>query len=285
MLTKLSTLSLLSSSRQRQSPPAVGFFPTSEEERDEFAPQTQSDERYSEISGISYVDPYSSTSDNRKQLNFDGNPPTGPAHFYPSKPSSVTRIVRKRPVYHQQQSSPYYTSSYPTSDQTNPFYQNYANQYQHHPLAAVPTTPAQLAANYRPADFYQPTRYPSSSQQQQAQLYHQQALFAQQQPTSVSPNYYTNNYANQFHYGSRPSPYGQQQSSGLATFLNNLRGGSSTSSPFGQITSLGGQFSKALDDITQHDDLQCVPKILCQMVQGSRRPGQSQLMNVPGLSM
>jgi hypothetical protein len=212
--------------------------------------------------------------DNRKQLNFGGDPPTGLNQFYSSVPYQTT-VIRKRPnlnrPYQYQQQS-----TYPTSELSNPFYHNYANQYnypQHFSPAAISSSSLPAASTY--PDFYQyqqqqqqPTRYPTQS-------------YVQQQP-----NYYTNNnYANQFRYD-RPSSsvYGNQQSaSGLSGFLNNLR---ETSGPFGRISSLGGQFNKALDDITTHDDLQCVPKVLCQMVQGSRRPGQSSsFMNIPGLSM
>jgi hypothetical protein len=203
-------------------------------------------------------------------LNFGGDPPTGPNQFYSSAPYQTT-IIRKRPNLNR----PYQylqQSTYPTSDLANPFYHNYANQYnypQHYSPAAISSSSSPVSTYPDFYQQYQPTRYPT------------QPSYTQQQP-----NYYTNNYANQFRY-ERPSSslYGNQQSaSGLSGFLNNLR---DTSGPFGRISSLGGQFNKALDDITTHDDLQCVPKVLCQMVQGSRRPSQtsSSIMNIPGLSM
>lgn len=208
--------------------------------------------------------------DNRKQLNFGGDTPTGVNQFYSSaSPYQQTTVIRKRPnpnlnrpyQYHQQQ------STYPTSELSNPFYHNYANQYnypQQFSPAAISSSP--VTATY--PDFYQ----------------YQQPLQPTRYPTQANSYY---NYANQFRYdrpSSSSSIYGNQQSaSGLSGFLNNLR---DTSGPFGRISSLGGQFNKALDDITTHDDLQCVPKVLCQMVQGSRRPGQSSsIMNIPGLSM
>ena len=55
--------------------------------------------------------------------------------------------------------------------------------------------------------------------------------------------------------------------------------------PLGQLGNVGGQFAKALEDIAHYDDLQCVPKILCQMI-GSQR-GQGTLpgfINAPTLT-
>lgn len=252
---------------RQQSESSVGFFPNSEE---------QPDERYSQISDVKYLDlPSNSnghqlqqqlTTDNRKQLNF-GDPPSGPSQFYSSAPfpQQTSIFIRKRPTY----------NPYPTSTElSNPFYHNYANQYQY-PQAAV----SSLGATY--PDLYpqqQPTRYPTPIQT--ANPYIQQSSY-------LSPNYYTNNYANQFRYD-RPSSsiYGAhshpQQTSGLSGILNNFR---DTNGPFGRISSLGGQFNKALDDITTHDDLQCVPKVLCQMVQGTRSNRPGSIMNIPGFSM
>lgn len=167
-----------------------------------------------------------------------------------------------------------YYSSYPT-DLSNPFYQNYANHYQY-PLATSAPSTSPSPASY--PDYYNPTRYPST-----ANLNGQQQLL--HQPSIQQPNYYTNNYANQFEYQrpvvpSSSSIFGEGE--GVSGFLNNIR---ESSGPLGQISQVGGQFSKALEEISSNDDLQCVPKILCQMVRSSRRPNQlPSFMNVPGLS-
>lgn len=245
-----------------------GFFPSSD------------DERFSQLSGVSYVAPQPfyedpPSNDNRKQLNFNDIPirysPPGGAQYYPPNPYRPpappvnVNVVRKRPAkqpyqYVSQPAGNFHT--YP-SDLSNPFYQNYANRYQY------PTSPY--------PDYYNPTRYPSATNvNTQPQILHQ--------PTHQYPNYYTNNYANQFGYQRPPySGVGGSGSStnGIANFFNNLR--ESTGS-FGQLSQAGSQFSKALEDISENDDLQCVPKILCQMV-GSQRPSRlPAIMNAPGIS-
>lgn len=258
---------------------AVGFFPP--------------DDRFAEISGVKYVDPQPYTDDtlsgNRKQLNYNGNlvrqPPPGVHQYYQTSPyrpvqtiNSLTpvnvNVVRKRPSkfpYQFANPPPSYHNSYPT-DLSNPFYQNYANQYQNYPSATSPSSYP---------DYFNPTRYPSPAS---ANLNGQQQLL--HQPSHQYPNYYTNNYANQFGY-QRPSPnYGNGGAGGLngiSNFFNNIR--DSSNGPLGQISQVGGQFGKALEDISAHDDLQCVPKILCQMVRSQRRPSQlPSFMNVPGLT-
>lgn len=179
-------------------------------------------------------------------------------------------VVRKRPTKSSYQYSNVpsnYYNSYP-ADLSNPFYQNYANHYQY---------PSATATSY--PDYYNPTRYPSS-----AIVNGQQALL--QQPSLQYPNYYTNNYANQFGY-QRPSPIygnngaGGSSASGISNFFNNIR----ESTGLGQISQVGGQFGKALEEISANDELQCVPKILCQVVKSQRRPNQmTSLLNAPGLS-
>lgn len=264
---------------------AAGFFPSTDEP----------DERYSEISGIKYVDYYDTAlSDTRKQLNFNdhGNPnrqsPPAMHQFYqmspyrpvPSINSPVTATaIRKRPAkfpYQYATSPSTHYSSFP-SDLSNPFYQNYASQHQY---------PAASPASSYP-DYYNPTRYPSPAS---ANLNGQQQLLHQQASLQY-PNYYTNNYANQYGY-QRPTPiYGHSSAasaggvgvpSGVSSFLSNIR---ESNGPLGQISQVGGQFGKALEDISANDDLQCVPKILCQMVRSSRRTNQMpSFLNVPGLS-
>lgn len=270
----------------RQSDSSV-FFPTND------AP----DERYSEISGIKYIDPQSYQNENRKQLNYNGNlirpmPPGGnQVQYYqpPYRPMqainspTAVNVIRKRPAnfpYQHVSASPSNQyNSYP-ADLTNPFYQNYANHYQY------PSATASSPSSY--PDYYNPTRYPSPMPS--ANINGQQPLLHQPSPSLEYPNYYTNNYANQFGYQRPSSVYGNSgvggsggDVNGISSFFNNFR--QQTGGSFGQISQVGGQFGKALEDISANDDLQCVPKILCQMVKSARRPNQlPSFMNVPGLS-
>lgn len=268
----------------------AGFFPSNSEP----------DERYSELSGIKYVDPSISyddgtSSNNRKQLNFNGNlnrqTPAGGIQYYqqqnPYRPTinspGGVMMIRKRPMkipYQYAGVPSNYYNSYSSSDLSNPLYQNYANHYQY-PTA---TGPATAASSSPYPDYYNPTRYPSPTSANlngQQQLLHQASL--------QYPNYYTNNYANQFGYQRPSSIYGNNGDgvggggiNGISSFFNNIR---ESNGPLGQISQVGGQFGKALEDISANDDLQCVPKILCQMVRSSRRPNQlPSFMNVPGLS-
>lgn len=181
--------------------------------------------------------------------------------YRPVQTINSVNVIRKRPTsfpYQYASTSPSnHYNSYP-ADLSNPFYQNYANHYQY-PSASASSP-----------DYYNPTRYPSPSANGQQPLLHQ--------PSLHYPNYYTNNYANQFGY-QRPSSL----SSGISGLFNSIRDTGTTQ--LGQFSNVGGQFGKALEDISANDDLQCVPKILCQMVRSSRRPNQlPSFMNVPGLS-
>lgn len=191
----------------------------------------------------------------------------------PVKPANINAI-RKRPQFPYQYVKPsnYYNSM--PQDLKNPFYQNYANYYQH------PQT--QSSTSY-PHEYYNPTRYPSKPN---ANLYGQNQLL-QHQASLQYPNYYTNNYANQFGYQrpsqpSSSSPIYGENANGLSSFFSNIR---ESNGPLGQLTQVGGQFSKALEDISINDDLQCVPKLLCSMIRNPRRPNQlPSFMNVPGLT-
>lgn len=257
-----------------------GFFPSNEE---------PDDGRFSQISGIRNIDPQdeAQTLNNRKQLSFNENsnhfsqlPPSAGNQFYQTNPyrpvqainspASVT-VVRKRPSkvpyqYSTQPSNQY--MSYP-SDLSNPFYQNYANHYQHQ-------YPTATASQY--PDYYNPTRFPSPANSANLNSQQQPILH---QPSLQYPNYYTNNYANQFGY-QRPSS-SSNYGGGISNFFNNFR--DSANGQLGQFSQVGGQFSKALEDISANDDLQCVPKVLCQMVRSQRRPNAlPSFMNVPGIS-
>jgi hypothetical protein len=266
---------------------ASGFFPASDE----------IDNRYSEISGLKYVD-YENFSDIRKQPNLPVRsssnpyfPPTLQNHQiyqqhsqYPQSTINHASAIRKRPKFPYQFVSPspnsYYTNSgeYP-ADLSNSIYQNYANYYQYASsspsLSSSSTLPS--AAYY---EYDNPTRYPSPPSS--ANLYGHQTLHQQQQ--HYSPNYYTNNYANQFGY-QRPSSSSSPSSSlGISNFFNNVRDANSPG-PISQLSQVGTQLNKALEDISLNDDLQCVPKLLCSMIRNPRKPNQlPSFLNIPGIT-
>ena len=234
---------------------------------------------------MKYENPGNYNNDNRKQLNFNGNsirfspPVNNQVQFYQPNPyrpiqtinsPAGVNVIRKRPTsfpYQFTSESPSkHFNSYPV-DSGNPFYQNYANHYQY-PSAS---------SSY--LDYYNPTRRPSPPYS--ANLNGQQPLL--HQPSFQYPNYYTNNYANKFEYQRPSSIYGNSVGGGISNFFNNFR--EQSSGPLGQIGQVSNQFTRALEDISANDELQCVPKILCQMVRGVRRPNQlPSFMNVPGLS-
>ncbi|KAG5681822.1 hypothetical protein PVAND_011230 [Polypedilum vanderplanki] len=268
-----------------------GFFPSNDEPNDD-------NNRYSEISGIKYVaDDYETfNSENRKQLNFNGNlpvrsPPTQtflsenqfyqqqqPVSYRPSSSEAINSIYassirkQKQPKFPYQLASPsnyYYPST--QTDLSNPFYQNYANYYQYPSSSSLPY-------NYY---YSNPTRYTSQSANLYGHPLHQQ----QQQQQSQYPNYYTNNYANQYGY-QRPPSSSLYANNGIAppaisNFINNVR----DNPTFGQLSTVGSQFSKALEDISINDDLQCVPKLLCQMIRNPSKPNQlPSFLNIPGMT-
>lgn len=258
----------------------LGFFPSSDE----------IDNRYSSTSGLKYVD-YENFSDIRKQLNYNENLPVySPSkqykptqQFYQQLQRPITSLnhantIRKRPNFPYQFASPStnYNSEYP-SDLSNSINQNYANYY--HYTSQSPSSPS---GNYE--YYYNPTRYSSPSTS--ANLYGHHALHQQsQQQQHYPPNYYTNNYANQYEY-QRPSA-AAASSPGLSNFFNNIR---ETNSPVArplnqQLSQVGTQLSKALDDISINDDLQCVPKLICKMIRNPRKPNQlPSFLNVPGIT-
>jgi hypothetical protein len=244
------------------------------------------------------------SSENRKQLNFNGNfpvrspPPTqflsenqfyqqqqqmhSPAGYRPSSSSSqyitsASAIRKPRPKFPYQFANTGYQQQQYSTDASSPFYQNYANYYQHQ--AASSPVPAAVTSPYY--DYYaNPTRYTQPSPAS-ANLYGHPLHQQPQQPFS---NYYSNNYANQYGY-QRPSLYANNGNAppAISNFINNVR--ESTSGPLGQISTVGSQFSKALDDISINDDLQCVPKLLCSMIRNPRKPNQlPSFLNIPGLT-
>lgn len=198
-------------------------------------------------------------------MNYDGNlpgPPTQQQFFSENYPKFPPKVVRKRPKFPYQFANP--SSNYYQSELSNPFYQNYAN---HH----------QSPSSYY--NYYNPTRYPSSPLSSNVYGHPLHQPQPQPSPSLYYPNYYTqnNNYANQFAY-QQQRPNGQ-----LPNFFNTIR--ETSNGPLNQLTNVGSQFSKALDDISVNDDLQCVPKLLCQMISNPRRPYQlPSFLNIPGLT-
>lgn len=205
------------------------------------------------------------------------NPYQNEVDYYPA-PQSPSSIKRKRPKSENNPSSP--------------FYQNYANSYQYpkkqyssgnpnyyKPSKYPQSYPGQQTANYSPqqlASYYQggfqgptnPTIYPgyqgltspsSTYPQVSSYPYQQQPYQYYQRPQTSANPYNPQNYANQFgNY--RPVRPSSGLGGGVSNLLNNLR-----------ETAVGGQFSKAINDISENDELNCVPKLLCQMIGNPRR--------------
>ncbi|CAO1416448.1 unnamed protein product [Diamesa serratosioi] len=245
--------------------------------------------------------------------------PNYPVNY--NRPQSVNPgRKRKRPKKPSQQAN--MLNALYSGDQSNPSYQNYANYYKYPPTSTkypssfsqypsassqypfassqYPSASSQypFASSQYPSassqyplstqypagstypDYYNPTRYPQQQQQQQQQQ--QPNIYSQQQQQQSLQNA---NYANQFGY-QRPSQFANNGvgglGNGISNFLNNIR---ETNGPLGQLNQAGGQFSKALEDISINDDLQCVPKLVCQMIRNPRRPNAlPSFLNIPGLT-
>lgn len=212
-----------------------------------------------------------------------------------NRPQSVNPVRKRKRPKKPSSTSPNMLSSFYNGELSNPSYQNYANYYQY------PSTPTKYPSSYSqypsassqyplstqyPAgstypNYYNPTHYPMQQQLQQQQ---QPNIYNQQQPQQQSLQ--NANYANQFGY-QRPSQFVNNNgvgglSNGISNFFNNFR---ETNGPLGQLNQAGGQFSKALEDISINDDLQCVPKLVCQMIRNPRRPNAlPSFLNIPGLT-
>jgi hypothetical protein len=218
----------------------------------------------------------------QRPQKYSGKYPKGPPSKYPSRYQSSYPpgySGKYPPNYYPSPSQ--YASNYPSQS-------SYPSQYNYQFSSPSTNYPSQAASSNYP-NYYTPNRYATQNPNYYYQQtgtnpgvqQQQQALTAAQQHASLySPNknspypYYQPNYAHQ--YGNyrptqRPAP------SGFSGILNSIQNG--------QIGSIGGQFSKALEDISANDDLLCVPKLVCQMIGNPRR--QSQLpsfMNSPAIT-
>lgn len=168
----------------------------------------------------------------------------------------------------------YYASQKPQQSYANPQenYQLGRPQYQFQPQQQQqPQNPNQFIGNYQ--NYYNRPQRPAVPPQ--PPYYQQNGPLVRPNYPSGAPNspFYNQNYANQYDYnrpGADGNPVPNQSTNPIANFFNNLQQG--------QLGGAGGQFSKALDDISRFDDYQCVPKLLCQMIgnqrrQGANRPG------------
>lgn len=295
---------------------AAGFFPENNDQDGIYSGLTENRKQLNFNSGNQVQ--------TRPQYRPQVQPPQYDNAVYQSYPMNYNRPQsvnpgrkRKRP---KKPSQANLMSAFYNGDMSNPTYQNYANYYQYpqgstkypssysqypsassqYPLSAqYPGGPSQYpsASSQYPSstqypggpsysDYYSPTRYPMQQHQQQQQqpnLYNQQ----QQQSLQHQQSLQNPNYANQFGY-QRPSTQfanngvGGGLSNGISNFFNNIR---ETNGPLGQLNQAGGQFSKALEDISINDDLQCVPKLVCQMIRNPRRPNAlPSFLNIPGLT-
>lgn len=183
-----------------------------------------------------------------------------------NRPLVMNSMVRG-PKFPYQYVSP---NSHYSSDLTGQqLYQNYANYYQH----ASPSYQQSQQPSSVYYDYYNPTRHPST----QTHITPMSSGANFYGHSLHQPNYYTNNYANSYGY--------QRPASSLYSpnIFNNIR--DAANGPLGQLSTVGSQFSKALEDISINDDLQCVPKLLCQMIRNPRQPSRlPSYLNIPGIT-
>lgn len=200
--------------------------------------------------------------------------------------------------------------------------QNYINSGDNYNENSNPNYVSSPVINRPPVPYRRPPQPPQQQQQgNYAQYYNYQNSQRPQPSQNHRPQYYQ---GNDVTYRPRPPPgYNQQNYAGnynnydngnpLTSFISNLgqgasdliygtrpsQAGSSLAQPsFGQqkfgrpgpnagSNDFGplGQFGKAVEEITRHDDLQCIPKIICQMVGAQRRQNSiSPLLGSPVFS-
>ena len=234
----------------------------------------------------------------QQQQQYDSRPPSPPIHHsqYPSYENVRPPPQSPPPSYFNSPQSQYpsYENVRPSSPP--PSYLN-AQQMQYPSYENVrPTPPPPGRPSYNNYYDYQIGEVPPSSQEQSSQ--HFNYPYPRPPPSQ---------YPYQGPY--RPTPAPSQHQSGLATLvqyapqftsllLNGVGGGGgSSNSPLGSLLGaltggVGGsttpqqslsnlnrrpvnsQLIKALENIARNDDLQCVPKVLCQMIAGQTERGQ-----------
>lgn len=184
---------------------------------------------------------YSGAGQRYPNRQYSQNPGRYPSQYsYPQK--YTTKYPSNYPSNYYQSGNPNYAAS-----------TNYPNYY----------PPNRYAASPGQKYYYNPqtgSYYPNQAQYQRPTAAQQHASLYKPNTQSPYP-YYQPNYAQQFgNY--RPSS-SRPSSGGISGFFNNIQNGN-----------FGGQFGKAIEDITANDDLLCVPKLLCQMIGNPRRQTQ-----------
>ncbi|XP_030372506.1 uncharacterized protein LOC115622638 [Scaptodrosophila lebanonensis] len=191
-----------------------------------------------------------------------GGPPSSPSH-YQYEPLARPPYQQQ---YQQQQQKPahnyyeYQIGEIPPQPQTQ--HQNQLHHPQHQ----------QQQLNYRPgpAPGYRPPYHPSTQSTGESAgggLATLASLFTS-----------TQQYAPQFTnllLGGGASPSSTSSNSPLGSLLGAFTGAQSSSNQYQPTTRPPNtQLIRALENIARNDDLQCVPKVLCQMIAGQTLRGQ-----------
>lgn len=200
-------------------------------------------------------------SDNQRPADFNPNFGSPNAVFNTGEylKSDQNYVINRPPV--QQQLQQHRPQRPPPPSQPHQGYAQYYDYQSQRPY--VHNQPQQ----HRPQASHQYSPYP--------QNYYQGNPSQYRPPQNYAGNY--NTYQPESGGGGGDNP--------LMSFINNLGQGASdliygqrptglvngpNNGPNGAPNPLG-QFGKAIEEITRHDDLQCIPKIICQMVGGQRR--------------
>ena len=236
----------------------------------------------------------------QQQQQYDSRPPSPPLHYsqHPSYDNVRPPSQSPPPSFFNSQQSQYpsYENVHPPSSPPPSYLNVQHTQYpSYENVRPSPSPPPPGRPSYNNYYDYQIGEVPPSSQEQSFQ--HFNYPYPRPPPSQ---------YPYQGPY--RPTPAPSQQQSGLATLvqyapqftsllLNGVGGGggssnSPLSSLLGALTGgVGGstsqqslsnlnrrpvnsQLIKALENIARNDDLQCVPKVLCQMIAGQTERGQ-----------
>lgn len=210
------------------------------------------------------------------QLQYENRPPpsyeydTRPPYEYDSRPQSSPSLYQQRPPSYNTAQSSYTQHDIPYSPRPpgRPSYNNYYD-YQIGEIPPQQQTSLEQQFNYphirppRPEYPYQgPYRPPPPAQQQQPSGFATLAQYAPQ---------FTSLLLNGVGGG------GSNTNGPLGSLIGALTGAATTpqtSSSSLNRRPVNSQLIRALENIARNDDLQCVPKVLCQMIAAQTQRGQ-----------
>lgn len=204
-------------------------------------------------------------------------------NYYPSQPYPPQPKEQQQQQYHQYQQPHQYTQSnkfqsfnsdlnsnsnlpnvpgYDNYRKTT-YQQNYPNYAQNHGIY--------LNNNQRP-NYYRPPQSPPPYRPMRPTP-----------PARPPPIYYGGGGAAATGPPQSNSQYASQFSNFLGPLTNFLGGGMSSTAP-SSSSSMGSNILQGLERISRNDDLECVPKVLCQMVGNPQRRAQlPSYITSPGL--